>query len=122
MMLSEFGLDKLLFMIIIFAVFIVHSCAQIKIHLKDNSTLFRKENVDIRIKRQTETGNIILEMIELKGKTLEKARKLHQIRSVEFDGVRWENSLNCTDMLATKVKTCGPHVQSSNMCCCKHMK
>ena len=63
MMLLDFGLDKFLFMIIIFAVFIVHSCAQIKNHTNDNSALFRDPNLDIRIKRQAENGNTILEMI-----------------------------------------------------------
>ena len=63
MMLLDFGRDKFLVMIIIFAVFIVNSRARIKNHLKDNSTLFRKENLDIRIKRQADNGNIILEII-----------------------------------------------------------
>ena len=63
MMLLDFGRDKCLIMIIIFAVFIVNSRARIKNHLKDNSTSFRKENLDIRIKRQADNGNIILESI-----------------------------------------------------------
>ena len=63
MMLLEFGRDKFLFIFIIFAVFIVNSHARIKNHLKDNSTLFRKENLDIRIKRQADNGNVILEII-----------------------------------------------------------
>ena len=63
MMLLDFGLDKFLFMIIMFAVFIVHSCAQIKNHLNDNSTLVRNPNWDIRIKRQAENGNTVLKMI-----------------------------------------------------------
>ena len=62
-MLLDCGLDKFLFMLIIFAVFIVNSRARIKNHLKDNSTLFRKENLDIRIKRQADNGNIILQII-----------------------------------------------------------
>ena len=63
MMLLDFGRDKFLVMIIIFAVFIVNSRARIKNHLKDNSTSFRKENLDIRIKRQADNGNIILQII-----------------------------------------------------------
>ena len=63
MMLLDFGRDKFLVMIIIFAVSIVNSRARIKNHLKDNSTSFRKENLDIRIKRQADNGNIILEII-----------------------------------------------------------
>ena len=62
-MLLDFGRDKFLVMIIIFAVSIVNSRARIKNHLKDNSTSFRKENLDIRIKRQADNGNIILEII-----------------------------------------------------------
>ena len=69
-MLSDFGLTKFLFIVIIFAIFIVHSCAQIKNHFKDNSTLFGKENLDIRTKRQTENGNTILESILPKVKPL----------------------------------------------------
>ena len=63
MMLLDFDRDKFLVMIIIFAVFVVNSRARIKNHLKDNSTSFRKENLDIRIKRQADNGNIILEII-----------------------------------------------------------
>ena len=63
MMLLDFDRDKFLVMIIIFAVSIVNSRARIKNHLKDNSTSFRKENLDIRIKRQADNGNIILEII-----------------------------------------------------------
>ena len=63
MMLLDFDRDKFLVMIIIFAVSIVNSRARIKNHLKDNSTLSRKENLDIRIKRQADDGNIILEII-----------------------------------------------------------
>ena len=62
-MLLDFDRDKFLVMIIIFAVSIVNSRARIKNHLKDNSTSFRKENLDIRIKRQADNGNIILEII-----------------------------------------------------------
>ena len=67
-MLLDFDRDKFLVMIIIFAVSIVNSRARIKNHLKDNSTSFRKENLDIRIKRQADNGNIILEIIWLKVK------------------------------------------------------
>ena len=63
MMLLDFDRDKFLVMIIIFAVSIVNSRARIKNHLKDNSTSFRKENLDIRIKRQADNGNVILEII-----------------------------------------------------------
>ena len=63
MMLLDCGRDKFLFMLIIFAIFIVNSRARIKNHLKDNSTLSRKENLDIRIKRQADNGNVILEII-----------------------------------------------------------
>ena len=63
MMLLDFDRDKFLVMIIIFAVSIVNSRARIKNHLKDNSTSFRKENLDIRIKREADNGNIILEII-----------------------------------------------------------
>ena len=62
-MLLDCSLDKFLFMLIIFAVFIVNSRARIENHFKDNSTLFQKENLDIRIKRQEYNGNTILEII-----------------------------------------------------------
>ena len=62
-MLLDFGRDKFLVMIIIFAVFVVNSRARIKNHLKDNSTLLRKDNLEIRIKRQADNGTIMLEII-----------------------------------------------------------
>ena len=63
MMLLDFDRDKFLVMIIIFAVSIVNSRARIKNHLKDNSTLLRKDNLEIRIKRQADNGTIMLEII-----------------------------------------------------------